>query len=134
MNDPTDIRMNTGAASPSTRSPVPCAIRTPSTASEARSTAAAQGRSRAGQTDHSSVPGAAGAAGAMTRSSRAVTLGLEVPPRQRELPRRSCLIQPPHRGLGRSLFHPLRVLSRLAIDREEHFGEGIETRLGLRLA
>src|SRR6266850_4768860 len=123
MNDPTDNRMNTGAAIPNTRSPVPCAISTPSTAREARRTAAAQGRSRAGQTDHSSVPRAAGVSDAMSRSSRAVTLGLEVPPRQRELSGRARLVQPAHRCLGRCLLHPLRVLLRLAIDREQYVGE-----------
>ena len=80
MNEPTDTRTNTGAAIASKRSCVACAISTASTASETRSTPVAQGRSRAGQTDHSSVSRAAAPAGAGTLTSGAGTLSLEVPP------------------------------------------------------
>src|SRR5580765_7144640 len=130
MNDPTETRMNTGAATPSTRSPVPSAMSTPSTRSEARSTAAAQGRSRAGQTDQSSV---SGASDARTPPSPVATLGLEVPPGQRQLPGRACLVQTPHRRLRRRLLHPLGILPGLPIDREQDLGERVQTRLGLRL-
>src|SRR5947208_1213682 len=82
MNEPTDIKINTGAATASTRSPVAWTIRSASTASEASSTLAAQGRSRAGHTDHSSASLAAGSADAGTVVSGAGTLCLEVPPRR----------------------------------------------------
>src|SRR5438067_13500059 len=96
MNDPTEPRMKSGAARPSTRSPVACVIRRPRTASDARRTTADHGRSRAGHTVHVSV---SGFGGAETLASRASTLGLEIPPRQGQPARRAGLVQTPHRRL-----------------------------------
>src|SRR5512143_2732348 len=123
---------------PSTRSWVPFATRRPSTTAPARSTAAASGRPRAGQTLQATsfagggvssaafviAPGAdvEGASG-RARRSRAGSRLLRVLPREDELPRGSRLVEAPHRRLRRSVVELLGGLDRLAVDREERVGE-----------
>src|SRR5882672_4495475 len=126
MNEPTETRTNTGAAIASRRSCVACPISTASTRSETARTPAAQGRSRAGHTDHSSVAGASAPGGAEALTSGAGTLGLEVPPREHQLPRGARFVQAPHRSLGRSFLDALRILPGLPVDLEQHVRIGIQ--------